>query len=339
MPGRSRRPQRRLYFDSSVYGFTHDSEKRNPGEVERIRRWLRSQGWDLVVSDEANLGEAIAISSADDRAERVRLIMRLANWTKPPIDLVMTEEVFNEIARHERGWVRMYMGQRDRKRYLDFRGANTWERLQKEPTAAHIETSPDLRSQLNAIEKVLTDNKMVQKERRHIRRVTDNNFSANATDPELQRALNALPPREMYWRVHMFQDYTVLLQDARSPSAETDWLPVLLDLDKAFADGGVDWQRFWVLKADPGRMPANYLYVAGLYCQEEEPKPADRGSSVDRIHLCYLHQCDAVVTTDGGLYKTMVCALRIAPSRGVPIFLNRSAASALAELQRCLPAA
>jgi hypothetical protein len=328
---------RRLYFDSSVYGFIHDCERRNPNEAEAIRRWLRSEGWDLVASDEANLGEAIAIPSVYERAERVRLILRLARWVKPPIDLVMTEEVFGEIARHERPWVRMFIGQRDRKRYLDFRRSNTWGALENDPTAAAIETSPELRSQMNSIEKVLNDNKAAQKERRQIRRMTGNNFSANATDPELQESLNALPRQEMYWRVHMFQDYTLLLQDPRSPSAETDWLPVLLDLGSVFADDGRAWKRFWALKADPTRMPTNYLYVAGLYCQEEEHKAPDRGSSVDRIHLCYLHLCDSVATTDRGLYETMVCALKIAPSRGKPVLLNRAATSALAELQRCLP--
>jgi hypothetical protein len=134
----------------------------------------------------------------------------------------------------------------------------------------------------------------------------------------------------------MYQDYTLLLIDRRSPSAEADLLPELLDLNRVFAQEGREWQRFWVLKADPARMPVNWLYVAGLYCQEQERKPADRGSSVDRIHLCYLHQCDAVVTTDGGLFETMVCALKIAPSRGRPVLLNRKSPSALAELQRCL---
>jgi hypothetical protein len=91
-------PLSRLYFDSSIYGFIHECQKRNPYEAQAIRQWLRAKGWDLVASDEANLGEAIAIPSADERAERVRLILRLARWVKPPIDLVMTEEVFAEIA-------------------------------------------------------------------------------------------------------------------------------------------------------------------------------------------------------------------------------------------------
>jgi len=330
--------RRRVYFDSSVYAYIQACEERAPGEVAAIRRWLRSNGWGLVASDEANLGEAISIPSRDQRAERIRLMLRLAAWAKPPMDLVAAIEVFNEAARHQPSWVRQYMGQQDRKRYLRFRFDNTWAVVEKDPTAAAIESSPALQGQLSAIDEVLTQNKGLQKERREIRRVTGNKVRANATDPVLEQALNALPPQELYWRVQMYQDYTLLLLDRKSPSAESDWLPVLLDLDRVFANDGRDWQRFWVLQADPTRMPANYLYVAGLYCQEEEPKPADRGSSVDRIHLCYLHQCDAVVTTDGGLFMTMVCALKIAPSKGVPILLNRSATSALAELQRCMPA-
>jgi hypothetical protein len=117
----------------------------------------------------------------------------------------------------------------------------------------------------------------------------------------------------------------------KGPSAETDWLPELLDFEKVFEGGGRAWQRFWALEADPTRMPANYLYVASIECQEEHK--ADRGASVDRIHLCYLHSCHAVVTADSGLYETMVCALKIAPSRGQPVFVNRGAPSALAELQ------
>lgn len=329
------RHQRRLYFDSSVYGFIHECQARNPNEAKAIRRWLRAAGWQLVASDEANLGEAIDVPEVEARAERVRLILRMATWAKPPIDLVLAEEVFREVARHHRSWVRRFIGKQDRKRYLDFRFGETWGALEKDPTATAFHTRPDLVSQHGEMEQVLTTNKEAQKERRMIRRVAGDNVTVNAADPEVSQILNALPHREMYWRVHMYQEYTQLLLDPKGPSAETDWLPELLNLVKVFEDGDKAWQRFWALEADPQRMPANYLYVASVECQEEHK--ADRGASVDRIHLCYLHSCEAVVTADRGLYETMVCALKIAPSQGQPVFINRGAASALTELQRQLP--
>jgi hypothetical protein len=325
------RQLRRLYFDSSVYGFIHECLARNPNEAKAVRRWLRTAAWQLVASDEANLGEAIDIPEVEARAERVRLILQLATWAKPPIDLVLAEEVFREVARHHRPWVRRYIGQQDRKRYLDFRFGETWARLENDPTAAVFHTRPDLVNQKGDMEQALTANKQAQKERRLIRRVAGSEVRVQAVDSELGDILNALPHRERYWRVHMYQEYTLLLLNTNLPSAETDWLPELLDFESVFEDGGRGWQRFWAVEADPTRMPANYLYVASVECQEEHK--ADRGASVDRIHLCYLHSCDAVVTADRGLYETMVCALKIAPSRGQPVFINRGAPSALAELQ------
>ena len=322
---------RRLYFDSSIYGFIHECLTRNPNEATWIHRWLRAAGWRLVASDEANLGEAIAIPDVGVRAKRLALIRGMSEWAKPPIDLVLTEEFVNEAARHHRPWISQFIGQQDRKRYLDSRFGETWGALEQDPTATAFHTRPDLRDQLGAMERILTANKDAQKERRRIRRLTGNNVTVIATEPELARIWNGLPPGEMYWRLHMYQDYTQLLLNPQGPSAETDWLPRLMDLKKIFEDGGRTWQRFWALEADAVRMPANYLYVAGLECQEEHK--SDRGASVDRIHLCYLHNCDAVVTADRGLYETMVCALKIAPSRGEPVLINRGATSALAELQ------
>jgi hypothetical protein len=184
-----------VYFDTSVYAFIHDSERRSAGEIEATRRWLRSEKWDLVASDEANLGEAIEVPTPEMKAERIRLILRLSARAKPPMDLVAAEEVFNEAARHNRSWVRQYLGQQDRKRYLKFRYDNTWAVVEKDPTGAAIESSPALQSQLSAIDQVLTQNKQLQKERREIRRASENRFRANATDPELEQALNALPPQ------------------------------------------------------------------------------------------------------------------------------------------------
>jgi hypothetical protein len=299
----------RLYFDNNVYGQIQDNR-----EAESIRRWLRDNGHDLVASDEANLGEALAIKDTIRRAERVQLIQAVATWARPPSDLAMAEELFREVARCHPEWVRAYPSHRSKKLYLRERRGQSWDALRADPTTF----SERGQRQLEAIDKVLDANKAAQKTRRELRRQGD--FGLHTDDPELKAALKDCPKTELHYRVDMYHNYLLGLADPVTPSADTEWLAPLLRVDEMFRSEAREWRRFCALELEPLRTPVNLLYDMVSYCQETTGGgPAGHGSTVDRIHAVYLWSCDAVVTGDEGLFFAMKCAIEMAPHRGRPI--------------------
>jgi hypothetical protein len=315
----------RIYFDSSVYSFIQDRR-----EGEAVRTWLRTHGHQLVASDEANVGEALAIKESDERSARIVLIQRLADWAWPPSDLVMAEEVFREVARSRRSWIKEYPGHRSKKAYRDVRRSQSWDALRADSSAFTSRSA----AQINAIQDVIQENRDAQAIRRQLR--GEGPFKVVSQYPNLQRAFDQMSAEEQYFRVTAGMDYLLLLTQPVTPSADTEWLAPMLAVETIFQGDTSDWGRFWATEIDPARMPVNYLYAMALYCQEE--RKVTRGNTVDRIHMTYLHSCHAVITCDRGMFASMECALALTPSMGQPTLLTRSAASVVAELEAKLDA-
>jgi hypothetical protein len=309
----------RIYFDTSVYSFIQER-----GESEAVRNWLRSHGHRLIASDEANLGEALAIKDADQRSARIALIQRIADWAWPASDLIMAEEVFREIARCNRTWIKEYPSHQSKKAYRNERRRQSWDALNADPTAFTARSA----KQMNAIQEVIEENRDAQAIRRQLR--AEGPFRVVSQDPDLQRMFDQMPAEEQYFRVTAGMDYLLLLTQPVTPSADTEWLAPLLETGVIFRGDASDWGRFWAMEVDASRMSTNYFYAMALYCQEE--RKVTRGNTVDRIHMVYLCVCDAVVTCDRGMLASMECALGLAHRAGKPVLLDRSAVSVVSEL-------
>lgn len=313
-----------LYFDSSVYGFIDAC-----GEAKAVRRWLRAERHRLIASDEANIGEALRVPDPAARARRVVTILRTGAQPSPrPVDLADAEELLGELMRARPAWVKIYPSLRSKSEYMRHRRRTVWEELRADPwymPPASTEIMP-------ALESVIGDNLRAQKARRQaVLQGASMNFVAR-NRPDLTAVMNRYPEIERYIRYQLCADWWSLFENPTSASAELDWLAPHLDFDEMFRDPQGPWLDFWFRELDPDRMPNS---VAGVLVEKYQEKyTITAGNTIDRIHGPYLQLADRVVTADRDFYRIMLGVVGDLRTRGVPIFVERGAASSVAELRR-----
>lgn len=298
-----------LYFDSNVYGFIDERNERSA-----VRGWQKKNKHRLVVSDEANLGELVRTPDLATRARLVDLATHLGDLSQPPTDMIASRELLGEIGRLHPEWISTYPSLRSASEYVARRRREMWEPLKADPSLALSGTAV---SQVETIARVLGENRDAMRKRRDARAQGDPAY----TDLKLVT------------REQMRMDWQLFLTGPTTPSAEIDWLRPALNLNEVFARNGSTWRDFWDNQIDVQRIRMNYLSAVVVFCQ----KDANIGNSIDRIHAVHLLTSDRVVTADENFYKVMQCARAIVSTPGLPVLVDRSAASAVAELQKQIP--
>jgi hypothetical protein len=294
----------RLYFDSNVYDFI---DHRN--EAGAIRAWLKKQGHDLCVSDEANLGEVARIADINRRAQLLSVVTRIGRLCEPPTDMIGSKELLREIARLHPDWIRTYPNLQSERKYIATRRRQMWEPLKKDP----FQASAPAQAQQHTIAKVLGENRDAQRKRRDER----------AKGVAIYSDLNLMT------REQMRMDWQLFFLEPTTPSAEVDWLRPSLDLNLVFAGNGSQWVHFWNVEVDVARVPMNYFGAVFVYSLTG----ANIGDSIDRLHALHLLTSDRVVTCDEAFFKVMGRARTTQRTPGQPVLIARSAASVVAELQ------
>jgi hypothetical protein len=295
----------KLYFDSNVYDFIDDTN-----EVGAIRAWLKKQGHDLCVSDEANLGEMARISDLNRRAHLLGVMTSIGHLCAPPTDMISSKELLGEIARLHPGWLRIYPSLQSERKYIETRRRQMWEPLKEDPSRF----SAPAQGQQRTLEKVLGENRDAMRKRRDER-------------PQKAAMYGDL---NLVTREQMRMDWELFLFGPANPSAEVDWLRPCLDLNAVAADQASHWRHFWDVEVDVARMPMNYFSAVFVHSLIG----ANIGDSIDRIHACHLLTSERVVTCDEAFLKVMERARAIQTTPGQPVLIDRAAASVVRELQR-----
>jgi hypothetical protein len=315
-----------LYFDSSVYGLIDALN-----EAKTVRRWLRAERHRLIASDEANIGEVLRIPDSAARTRLVETIFRSGARPSPrPADLAGAEELLSELMRIKPEWVRTYPGLRSKADYMRHRRRTVWDELRADPwylPPASIQVMP-------ALEGVIGDNLTAQKARRQaVQQGASMNFVAR-NRPDLTALMTGYPELERYIRYQLCVDWWSMFENPKSASAELDSLAPHLDFEEMFRNPQGPWLEFWFRELDPDRMPSSVASV--LVEKHQEKYRVTAGNTIDRIHGAYLQLADRIVTADRDFYNIMLCVVGDMKTRGVPILVDRGAASAVAELRRTI---
>jgi hypothetical protein len=320
--GRGRRRGLRLYFDTSAYDFINST-----GETGVVKRWLMDNGHSLRASDEANIGELLRIPDQNERAAQIRLITALAELCERPTDLIMSEEMLREIRRCRPGWITTEPSLDYTASFLAWRRREAWDALRKDPSAL----PPEAQAALAEIGKVIGANKVAQAMRRssHLQQAR---LLVRTSLQDLQPIIDGYAEVERYVRAQLFHDWSLLLTEPVTVSAETTWLAPLLDLVAMFRVPREDWQRFCIVEVDLAQIPMNRISVLTEYCQHG--KQVTFGNTVDRIHACHLVDFDRVVTADKDFYEVMKEVLSLMTVPGIPIYIDQATGSAVAELSQ-----
>src|SRR5439155_25280216 len=96
-----------------------------------------------------------------------------------------------------------------------------------------------------------------------------------------------------------------------------------------------DFVSFWL--SDVEREPLRRNAVVSLVEREQLKRKIEHGNAMDSLHASYVFDADYFITGDRAFYEAMTTVTKSIQGAARPLFINRAAASAAAELDRVLP--
>ncbi len=306
----------RLYFDSYLY---HLITRRN--EAGPVRRWLRSNGHEVLASLDANVTEALRAPVAE-RAARLHTIVRLASIVHAPYDYRHYREIADELLRLRPGWFQHPLDRRAVE-YLRHR-KREWQVI-KEP--ALLPT--DLQEEEARVHTIV--GRDIGRQRLH-RRDHRADWSPRHQDPHVQRCMDARTVPDCHWRYVGSQEARVTIDGELRPGRHLAWLDGL-----KWPLPEVAWDTFWMCDAAAARMPI--CRIVGLTEYFQRRRKVTPGNTIDRLgHAPHLYGFDRLLTTDRRFYEVLkdVSAEMPGVTLALPLLIDSEVVSAVTAIQDAL---
>lgn len=275
----------KLYFDSFIYDLI---QRRN--ESAQVRKWRKSQGHEIGISINANVGEALRNSDHAERDARVHTILRVGSPIHPPYDFRHYREIADELWRLRPEWFRQAPDRRSAEEYLR-RRKREWLKL-KDPSRLTDLTHELLR--INA----LVGREMARQKQHRQRPHLGADWRPRHNSAEVQRCMDQRTQADEHWRYVAAEETRPAFDQELRANRHLSWL-----VDFTWPQPVDEWHRLWMCDVDATHVPL--CRVVGLTELFQRRRKVTPGNSVDRLHAPHLWGFDWLLTTDRRFFQVL----------------------------------
>jgi hypothetical protein len=317
----------RLYFDTSIYSYVAAT-----GESHDVRRLLTDRACSLIAS-RTNIFEIYAIPRRDTKQTELRCLAQIAtDYPRFPVSYRQAQEVLGELRRLRPEWVKPAIGLRRVREFLRaYR--DEWKRVQE-----GVLPSTGFAVYRRDFEAGCQENAQLQKLQRSAHLKRDRGFTLAVSDGRRVRAIERydFADPEQYWRLSSLQCWhNAVVQRHPASRDYADWLNPHIT-NRAMHDSA-SYSAFWLRDVQPERVQLNRIMGLAEYYQLSQK--VTHGNPNDALHANHLMDCDLFLTSDKGLFRTLLGVRQHVADLASVVLVTRSAPSALAEIGEALDSA
>lgn len=314
----------RLYFDTNIFDFIAKAK-----EARAVRKFLDAAKHRVVASS-ANLQELWAISKPGlQRTQLLTLVTVADAYEEKPQSWLHAREVRGEIERLRKDWLRPVIFNKHERLFLKLHQAN-W----KDAKRVTLVSARTVEKYRHDFEIGVRRSRTFQKRAREERLTQKTRLDLGTGRKDRIRLLNIdFRDPEIYWRAECLQVWynAIALQCAASRDY-ADWLCPYVRED-AFSEA--TYIDFWMKEVNADRVPRNRL--VGLVSFYQAEHKIGHGNGLDQTHASSIFDAHAFLTADRAFWKVLTEVVeKHFPTLPPPIFVDRSAPSALEQLKSTL---